>query len=325
MNLARRTFLQFAGAAVTAPVFSRLAAAQGYPTRPITMIVPIAAGGTLDVIGRVLAEQMKGALGQPIIIENISGADGNIGVGRAARATPDGYTINVGSISTHVLNGALYSLQYDVLNDFAPVSPLVTAPSVLYARKTMPAKDLNELIAWLKANPSKASAGIPGASLGHLFGAFFQKETGTQIILVPYRGLPFQDLVAGQIDLSFGTTVFLPLARAGSVKAYAVTSATRLTIASDIPTFSEMGLPALSFSAWGGLFAPKGTPKDIIRKLNAAAVEALANTAVRSRLAEFGLQIFPREQQTPEALRDLQKVTAEKWWPIIKELGIKAE
>jgi tripartite-type tricarboxylate transporter receptor subunit TctC len=268
---------------------------------------------------------MKGSLGQPIIIENVSGADGNIGVGRAARATPDGYTMNVGSISTHVLNGALYSLQYDVLNDFAPVSPLVTAPSVLYARKTMPAKDLNELIAWLKANPSKASAGIPGASLGHLLGAFFQKETGTQIILVPYRGLPFQDLVAGQIDLSFATPVFLPLVRAGSVKAYAVTSETRLTIASDIPTFSEMGLPALSFSAWGGLFAPKGTPKDIIGKLNAAAVEALANTAVRSRLAEFGLQIFPREQQTPEALRDLQKVTAEKWWPIIKELGIKAE
>jgi tripartite-type tricarboxylate transporter receptor subunit TctC len=325
MNLARRTFLEFTGAAVTAPVFSRVAAAQGYPTRPITMIVPIAAGGTLDVIGRVLAERMKGSLGQPIIIENVSGADGNIGIGRAARATPDGYTMNVGSISTHVLNGALYSLQYDVLNDFAPVSPLVTAPSVLYARKTMPAKDLNELIAWLKANPSKASAGIPGASLGHLFGAFFQKETGTQIILVPYRGLPFQDLVAGQIDLSFATPVFLPLVRAGSVKAYAVTSETRLTIASDIPTFGEMGLPALSFSAWAGLFAPKGTPKDIIGKLNAAAVEALANTAAQSRLAEFGLQIFPREQQTPEALRDLQKVTAEKWWPIIKELGIKAE
>jgi tripartite-type tricarboxylate transporter receptor subunit TctC len=325
MNLARRTFLQFTGAAVTAPVFSRFAAAQGYPTRPITMIVPIAAGGSLDVIGRVLAERMKGSLGQPIIIENVSGADGNIGVGRAARATPNGYTMNIGSISTHVLNGAFYSLSYDVLNDFAPNSPLVTAPSVLYARKTMPAKDLNELIAWLKANPSKASAGIPGASLGHLFGALFQKETGTQITLVPYRGLPFQDLVAGQIDLSFGTPVFLPLARAGSVRAYAVTSETRLTIASDIPTFSEMGFPALSFSAWGGLFAPKGTPKDIIGKLNAAAVEALANTAVRSRLAEFGLQIFPREQQTPEALRDLQKVTAEKWWPIIKELGIKAE
>jgi tripartite-type tricarboxylate transporter receptor subunit TctC len=259
MNLARRTFLQFAGAAVTVPVFSRFAVAQGYPTRPITMIVPQAAGSTLDVIGRVLAERLKGSLGQPIIIENISGADGNIGVDRAARARPDGYTMNVSSISQHVLNAALYSLQYDVVNDFAPVSPLTTSPFVLYARITMPARDLNELISWLKANPNKASAGILGASI-RLIAAFFQKESGTQFTLVPYRGLPFQDLVAGQIDLSFGTPVSLSLARAGSVKAYAVTSETRLTIASDIPTFSEMGLPALSFSAWSGLFAPKGNP-----------------------------------------------------------------
>ena len=214
-------------------------------------------------------------------------------LGRAARARPDGYTIDFGSFGTHVLNGAFYSLPYDVLNDFAPISPLVTIPLVLFARKTMPANDLNELIAWLKANPDKASAGISAGGF-RLLTAFFQKETGTQFALVPYRGLRprMQDLVAGQIDLLFGTPVQLPLMRAGSIKAYAVTSDTRLAMAPDIPTFGEMGLPALSWSAWFGLFAPKGTPKDIIGKLNAAAVEALADPAVRSRLADLGLRFF---------------------------------
>ena len=196
-------------------------------------------------------------------------------------------------MGTHVLNGAFYSLPYDVLNDFAPISPLVTVPYVLFARKTMPAKDLNELIAWLKANPNKASAGI--TSVGYrLLAAFFQKETGTQFALVPYRGgaPAMQDLVAGQIDLLFGTPDQLPLMRAGSIKAYAVTSDTRLALAPDIPTFAEMGLPALSYSAWFGLFAPKGTPKDIIGKLNAAAVEALADPAVRSRLVDLGIRDF---------------------------------
>jgi tripartite-type tricarboxylate transporter receptor subunit TctC len=220
----------------------------------------------------------------------------------------------------------LYSLPYDVIKDFAPISPLVTTPLVLFARKTLPAKDLNELIAWLKDNPNKVSAGIVAVA-GRLVAAYFQKETGTHFVLVPYRGVApaTQDLVAGQIDLLIGTPDELPLTRAGSIKAYAVTSNTRIELAPDIPTFAEMGLPVLSYSGWYGLFAPTGTPRDIIGKINTAAVEALADPAVQSRLADLGLEIFPREQQTPEALGALQKADAEKWWPIIKELGIKAE
>jgi tripartite-type tricarboxylate transporter receptor subunit TctC len=322
----RRQFLQLAACAATLPALSRSAAAQVYPTRPITMIVEVAAGGPADTIGRILAERMRRPLGQPVIIENVSGAEGNIGVGRAARARPDGYTIDLGTISTHVLNGAFYSLQYDVLNDFAAISPLVRTPLVLFARKTIPAKDLNELIAWLKANPNKASVGI-AAVAGRLLAAYFQKETETQFALVPYRGVApaMQDLVAGQIDLAIANPDQLPLMRAGSIKAYAVTSNTRIDSAPDIPTFADIGLLALSYSGWFGLFAPRGTPRDITTKLNAATVEALADPAVQSRLAGLGLESFPREQQTPEALGSLQRADADKWWPIIKESGIKAE
>jgi tripartite-type tricarboxylate transporter receptor subunit TctC len=212
------------------------------------------------------------------------------------------------------------------MNDFVPIIPLVTFPYVLFARKSMPAQDLNELIAWLKANPNKASMAIVNVGL-RLLAAFFQKETGTQFTFVPYRGLPpaVQDLAAGQVDLLFGISDQLPLVRAGSIKAYAVPSDARLAVAPEIPTFAEMGLPALSWSSWYGLFAPKGTPKDIVTKLNAAAVEAVADPAARSRFADLALEIFPREQQTPEALGALQKADAEKWWPIIKEAGIKVE
>jgi tripartite-type tricarboxylate transporter receptor subunit TctC len=325
-EFARRKFLHLAAGAAALPAVSREAAAQTYPSRPIIMIVPAPAGGATDVVARLLAERMRKSLGQPIIIENVSGADGTTGVGRAARARPDGYTIDLGVLSTHVLNGAFYSLQYDVLNDFSPISPLVTAPYVLYARKTMPAKDLNELIAWLKANPDKASAGV--VTLGaRLITVSFKRETSARFAIVPYRGAApgIQDLVAGQIDLVFATPDQLPFMRAGSVKAYAVTSETRLTIASDIPTFTEMGMPALSISTWLGLFAPKGTPKDIIGKLNAAAVDALADPSLRSRFVDLGFEVFPREQQKPNALAALVKTDAEKWWPIIRELGIKAE
>jgi tripartite-type tricarboxylate transporter receptor subunit TctC len=326
MKHPRRLFLQFAGAAIAAPAFSRVAAAQAYPTRPITMIVPSAAGASIDTIGRIVAERMRHPLGQPVIVENVSGADGSIGVGRAVRARPDGYTIDLGFLGSHVLNGAFYSLPYDVLNDFAPISPLVTFPQVLLARKTMPAKDLNDLIAWLKVNPNKASVGVSAVG-PRLVAAFFQKETGTHFTLVPYRGnAPArQDLMAGQIDLFIDTVESLPLIRAGSVRAYAVTSDARLAAAPDIPTFAEMGLPAVSWTAWYALFAPKGTPSDIIAKINAAAVEALADPAVRSRFADLGFEIFPRERQTPEMLGALVKSDAEKWWPIIRESGIKAE
>jgi tripartite-type tricarboxylate transporter receptor subunit TctC len=322
----RRRFLALAAGAAALPGVSRIARAQTYPSRPISMIVPLAAGGGPDVIGRILAERMRRSLGQPIIIENVSGADGSIGTGRAARARPDGYTIDVGIQGTHVLNGAFYSLPYDVLNDFAPISPLVTAPIVFLARKTMPAKDLPELIAWLKANPNRATVGIYSAG-GRLQTAFFQKETGTQLIGVPYRGGAgiVQDLMAGQFDLLFAAPDNLPLVRAGSIKAYAVASEMRLARAPDIPTFAEMGLPGLVWPVWVGLFAPKRTPKDIIGTLNAAAIEALADLAVRSRLADLGFEIFSREQQTPEALAAMQRADAAKWWPIIKNLGIKAE
>jgi tripartite-type tricarboxylate transporter receptor subunit TctC len=259
MKLPRRRFLHLAAGAAALPAVSRIARAQAYPSRPVTMIVPFPAGGGTDVIARVMAERMSGSLGRPIIIENISGADGSIGTGRAARARPDGYTIIVGQTSTLVLNGAMYSLQYDVLNDFAPISPLAAVPLVLFARKSMAASDLAELNVWLKANPNKASAAIFTTST-RLLTAFFQKEIGTHLALVPYRGIApaMQDLVAGQIELSFGGVVPLPLVRAGSIKAYAVTSDRRLAMAPDIATFAEMGLPALSFSEWFGLFAPKG-------------------------------------------------------------------
>ena len=325
-KLPRRRFLNLAAGAAALPVVSRSAIAQTYPSRPITMIVPFAAGGNTDVIGRVIAERMGGLLGQPITIENVSGADGSIGVGRAARARPDGYTIDLANVNTHVLNGALYSLPYDVLNDFEPISLLVASPNVLFASKAVPAKDLKELIAWLKANPNKASVGVAAAAQ-RLLAAFFQKETGTHFVLVPYRGNApeVQDLAAGQIDLMFGAPIELPLMRAGSIKAYAVTRDMRMAVAPDIPTFAEMERPALSWSNWSGLFTPRGTPREIIGKLNAAAVEASADPAVRSRLADLGTEVFPRERQTPEALGALVKAGVEKWWPIIKELGIKAE
>jgi tripartite-type tricarboxylate transporter receptor subunit TctC len=326
MKLPRRKFLHLAAGAAALPAVSRFACAQTYPTRPITMIVPFPPGASTDAIARVLADRMRRALGQPIIIENVSGAGGSIGTGRAARAKPDGYTIDLGLATIHVLNGAFYSLSYDVLNDFAPISLLSATAIILYARKTMPAKDLRELIDWLRANPNKASAGIAIATY-HLLTAFFQKETATQFTLVPYRGnaLAVQDLVAGQIDLSFLTPDMLPLMRAGSMKAYAVTSDTRLVLAPDIPTFGEMGLSALSYSGWYGLFAPRGTPKDIIGTLNAAVVEALADPAVQSRLVDLGVEVFPRDQQTPEALGARVKADAEKWWPLIKEFNIRAE
>jgi tripartite-type tricarboxylate transporter receptor subunit TctC len=303
------------------------ASAQNYPTRPITMIVPFPAGGATDVIARIMAERMRGLLGQPIIIENVGGADGSIGVGRTARARPDGYTICLGIDAAFVLNGRFYTLPYDVLNDLVPISALATYPIVLVGRNTMPAESLRELIAWLKSHPNQASVGMNTLSF-RLVAALFQKQTGTQFTIVPYRaaGSLVGDLVAGQIDLVFGTlTTHLPLLQAKSEKAYAVSGETRSTVAPDIPTFAEMGLPTLTSLNWYALFAPKGTPKDIIGKLSAAAVEILAEPVVRSRLVELGYETIPRERQTPEALAALQRADAEKWWPIIKELGLRAE
>jgi tripartite-type tricarboxylate transporter receptor subunit TctC len=271
---------------------------------------------------------MRNSLGQPVIIENVSGADASLGTGRVARAKPDGYTIGLGFMSSQVLNGAFYSLPYDVLNDFAPVAALIKTPLIIPARKTLPAKDVHELIAWLKDNPNKASVAVVTVG-GRFLATLFQKQTRTQFAFVPYRGTApaLQDLVAGQIDLLFYDVPFttMPLVRAGGIKAYAVTSDARLAVAPDIPTFAEMGLPSLTYSEWVGFFAPRGTPRDIIGKLNAAAMAVLADPSVRSRFLDFGEEIFPREQQTPEALDALVKADAEKWWPIIKELGIRGQ
>jgi tripartite-type tricarboxylate transporter receptor subunit TctC len=280
-------------------------------------------------MGRIVAEGMQVSLGQTIRIENAAGASGSLGVGRVARARPDGYTLSFGSWNTHVANGALYSLPYDVLNDFEPVSLITTFPLLIVAKKTMPARNLREFIAWLKANPEKVSLGNPGpGSPGHIGGVFFQRMIGANFQFVPYRGAApaMQDLVAGQIDMMIDNPVTsLPQVRGGSIKAFAVTAEARLTQAPEIPTVDEAGLPGFYLSNWGGLWAPKGTPTDVIAKLNIAAMNAMADHALRAKVADQGMEIPPRQQQTPEALRAFHKAEIEKWWPIIKAAGIKGE
>jgi tripartite-type tricarboxylate transporter receptor subunit TctC len=305
------------------------ATAQVYPWRPITIVVTYAAGGATDTIGRVMAERMKGSLGQPVIVEDVTGAGGTIAVGRVARAAPDGYTLSIGQNGSHVVTGATYALPYDLLNDFEPVALLSTGPFLLVARKTMPANDLKGLIAWLKANPDKASAGTGGnGSIAHVAGVLLRNETGTRFQFVPYRGiaLAIQDLMAGQIDIVISDPVTaLPQVRAGTIKAYGVTEKTRLRSAPDIPTLDEAGLPGFHISLWHGLWAPKGTPKTITAKLNTAVMDALADPKMQARLADLGQESFSRDRQTPEALGAFQRAEIQKWWPIIKAANIKAE
>jgi tripartite-type tricarboxylate transporter receptor subunit TctC len=325
----RRQFLHLAAGVAALPAASRVARAQAYPTRPITMVVPFPAGGPTDVIARVLTEPMRASLGQPVIVENVAGAAGNLGVGRVARASPDGYTIVVGFVGTHVFNGALYPLQYDVLNDFTPISPIANIPYVIVAKKGFPAKDLKSLIAWLKANPGKASTATGGVGTPqHVSALLFQDITGTHLQFVPYRGAApaMQDLVGGQVDMMLDSASnSLPHVGADGIKAYAALTKSRLASAPDIPTVDEAGLPGFYFSAWYALWAPKATPKNIVTRLNAAVVGALADAKVRTSLADQGMEIFPREQQTPEALGALQKAEIEKWWPIIKAANLKVE
>src|SRR5215471_4403837 len=287
----RRRVLSLAAGAAALPAISRVAWAQAYPSRPITIVVPASPGGSIDVIARNLAERMRVILGRSVIVENVTGGGGAIAAGRVVRARPDGYTIYVNSTAA-VLNGAFNLVSYDVLNDFEPVALLSAYPIVLVARKTMPANDLNGLIAWLKANSDKATgAGGAWGSTAHITSLLFQKETGTQLQFVPYRGgtPAIQDLVAGHIDLAFSDpTAALPLVRAGTIKAYGITTKVRLASAPDVPTLHESGLPGFDVSVWHGLWAPKGTPKNIIAKLNAAAIDALAGPTVRARLADLG-------------------------------------
>ena len=293
------------------------------------MIVPFAAGGPADTVGRILAERMRTSLGQTIVIENVPGAGGSIGVGRIARAAPDGYTFGMGISSTQVVNPVIYSLPYDVQTDFEPITLLASNPHFIVAKKANPANDLKEFIAWLKANPDKATAGTAGAgSPPHVGAVFFQNLTGTRFGYVPYRGggPAMQDLVAGQIDMMVDApATVVPQLRAGTIKAFALAAKSRLASAPNVPTTDEAGLPGFHFSAWFAFLAPKGMPKPMVDRLNAAAVEALADAGVRARLAEFGLDPFPREQQTPQAVTALHKAEIETWWPIIKAAKIKGD
>jgi tripartite-type tricarboxylate transporter receptor subunit TctC len=305
------------------------AAAQGYPSRPITLVNPFAAGGPVDAVARIMSAPMSKALGQPVLVDYTVGAAGTIGVGRVVRAAPDGYTLSIGHWATHVINAAIYPLQYDVLRDLEPVGMICANPLMIVARPSFPAKDLKELIAWLKANPDKASVGTAGVGSGtHMGGVYFQSATGTKVQYIPYKGTgpAMQDLLAGRIDMIVDqASNSLPQVRAGKIKAFAVTAKNRLAAAPEIPTVDEAGLPGLYVSVWFGIWAPKGTPHDIVAKLNAAMQSSLADPAVRQRLADLGQEIVPREQQSPEALAAFHKAEAEKWWPLVKAAGIKPE
>jgi tripartite-type tricarboxylate transporter receptor subunit TctC len=305
------------------------AQAQAYPQRPIMLIVPLATGGSTDVIARIMAEGMRASLGQPVVVENVTGAGGSIGVGRVVRSAPDGYTIGIGQWGTNMANGAIYPLQYDLMTDLEPIALIASQPFMIEARKTMPADDLKGLIAWLKANADKATEGNSGiGSPSHVAGILFQNTIGVRFQMVPYRsaGLSMQDLVAGQIDVLLDTpAVSMSQVSAGTLKAYAVTAKSRLAVIPNIPTTDEAGLPGFYFSFWHGIWAPKNTPKNVIDKLNAAVANALSDTTLRKRLIDLAQDIFPREQLTPQALHAYQQAEIDKWWPIIKAANIKPE
>jgi tripartite-type tricarboxylate transporter receptor subunit TctC len=306
-----------------------IAHAQSFPSRAVTMVVPFAAGGPVDVVARILAEPMRRSLGQAVVVENTTGAGGSLGVGRVARAAPDGYTLSIGHWSTHVVNGAVYALPYDLQKDLEPVAMIGGNPMILVSKNALPATSLKEMVAWVKANPGKVNAGTAGAgSSTHIAGIYFQNETGAKLQFIPYKGTgpAMQDLVGGQIDMMVDQlSNSLPQVRAGKIRGYAITAKERSPAAPDVPTVDEAGLPGLHISIWYGIWAPRGTPKEAVAKLNAAVVEALADPATRQRLEGLGMEIVPKVQQAPEALGAHQKAEIEKWWPIIRAANVKLD
>ena len=329
MKFLRRQFLHLAAGAAALPAVSHMAMADTYPAHPITMIVPYAIGGPADAIARTIADRMGASLHQTIVVENFTGAGGSAGVGHLARAVPDGYTIGIGNWGSNVANGALYTLPYDLLTDFEPVSMLPSEPNLILSKTSISASNLQDLIAWLKANAQKATGGTSGVGgPSHVAGILFQQQTGVHFQLVPYRGAgpAIQDLVGGQIDTMItGPSISMSLVRDGKIRAYAVTAKSRIAAAPDIPTTDEAGLPGFYITVWHGLWVPKGTPKEIVTKLNAAVRDTLADPAVRQRLAALSLEIPSLDQQTPEGLHTQQKAEIEKWWPIIKGANLKGE
>jgi tripartite-type tricarboxylate transporter receptor subunit TctC len=300
--------------------------AQSYPSRPITLVVPFPPGGSTDAAARIMAERMRASLGQSIVIENVGGAGGSIGVGRVARAAPDGYTFDIGQWDTHV-GSIIYKLDYDLEKDFEPIALISNNPQLLVAKNELPANTLAELVSWMKANPGKINFVNQNAA-ANVTGVLFENLTKQKVQFIPYRGAgpAMTDLIAGVVDLLVVQgAIALPQIRAGKIKALANLSEARSASMADIPTSDESGVPKLYMSGWFGFWAPKGTPKDIIAKLNAATVEALADPAIQKRFTELGLDVAPRAQQTPEGLAAFQKIEIDKWWPIIKSAGIGAQ
>jgi tripartite-type tricarboxylate transporter receptor subunit TctC len=328
MQFPRRQFLRLAVGATALPAVTRIAAADTYPARPVTVIVPFAPGALNDIVARLLSNGMSASLGQPVIVENVAGADGTVATNRVVRATPDGYTLIVGNWNTQVANRLIYSLSYDMVKDFEPVMMLPSAPMVLIARKTVPANNLQEFIAWLKANPDKASMGTAGVgSPPHMLALLFRQQTGTRFSTIPYRGAgpAMLDVVGGQIDATFITVApALPQITSGHVKVFGLTAEKRMAAAPNIPTMAEAGLPAFYFSYWSGLFAPRGTPKAVVAAIGAAAVAAMRDPATRKKLDTQAFVVPAPDQQTPEALAALQQSEIAKWSPIIKQANIKA-
>jgi tripartite-type tricarboxylate transporter receptor subunit TctC len=305
------------------------AGAQTFPSKQITLVVPFAAGGPTDTLARILAERMGRTLGQTVIVDNTTGAAGTIGVARVVRAAPDGYTIGIGHWSTHVVNPAIYPLTFNILDDLEPLAYIATNPQLLVSRKDLPAADLKGLIEWVKANSDKVTAGTAGVgAASHIGGLYFEQKTGAKLRFIPYRGggPALQDVVAGQIDIMFDQAAnSIPQVQAGKIKAFAVTAKERLKAMPDIPTVDEAGLPGLYIAVWHGLWAPKGTPKDVTARLTSAIMEALADPQVREKFAALGQEIPEPAQQTPQALRALHEAEIKLWWPLIKSAGIKIE